>query len=126
MPGEQGATGPAGGAIEAIARQQAALSARHAASTDADRALVDALASAHAATVESIRRLDAIAAEIERAVQNQASLALDTAIGAREFQRFLIAKQHEITAVVSQARDVDTAARAALDTLHGNYDSPAR
>ena len=76
-------------------------------------------------TVESIRRLDAIAAEIDGAVKNQAALALDTAIGAREFQKFLIAKQQEISAVVSQARDIDGATRARLDTLRENYTSSA-
>ncbi len=121
----QGTTGQAGGAIDAIGQRQAALSARHAASADADRGLAEALAEAHATTVESIRRLDAIAAEIDDAVRNQASLALDTAVGAREFQKFLIAKQHEIAAVVSRARDVDGATRAALDELRENYTPPA-
>jgi hypothetical protein len=75
--------------------------------------------------VESIRRLDAIAAEIDGAVKNQAALALDTAMGAREFQKFLIAKQQEISAVVSHARDIDGATRATLDTLRENYTSSA-
>jgi hypothetical protein len=127
MAGEQGqgAAGRAGDAIDAIARRQAALSAHHAASTDADRALAEALATAHSVTVESVRRLDAIAAEIDGAVKNQAALALDTAMGAREFQKFLIAKQQEISAVVSHARDIDSATRATLDTLREHYTSPA-
>jgi hypothetical protein len=115
----------AGGAVEAIRARQAALSARHAASAEADRALVEALAGAHAATVDGIRRLDAIAAEIDGAVTNQAALALDTAMGAREFQKFLIAKQQEISAVVSQARGLDGATRAALDKLREHYTAPA-
>jgi hypothetical protein len=115
----------AGSAVEALGARQAALSARHAASAEADRALVEALASAHAATVEGIRRLDAIEAEINGAVTNQAALALDTAMGAREFQKFLIAKQQEISAVVSQARGVDGATRAALDKLREHYTAPA-
>lgn len=115
----------AGGAMDAIGSQQAALSVWHAASADADRALAEMLATAHAATVESIRRLDAVAAEIDAAVRNQAALALDTAMGAREFQRFLIAKQQEISAVVSHARDVGSEARVALDNLRERYASPA-
>ena len=114
----------AGGAVEAIAARQAALSARHAASAEADRALAEALARAHTATVEGIRRLDSIAAEIDEAVTNQGALALDTAMGAREFQKFLIAKQQEISAVVSQARDLDGATRAALDKLREHYTAP--
>ena len=116
----------AGGSIEAIGQRQAALAARHAASTEADRALAEAVARAHAATVESLQRLDAIAAEIDGAVMNQAALALDTAIGAREFQKFLLAKQQEISAVVSAARDIGSASRAALDALHEHYSNPAQ
>jgi uncharacterized protein DUF4226 len=127
MAGEQGQgmAEQSGGAIEEIATRQALLSARHAAAAEADRALVEALAAAHAATVEGISRLDAIAAEIDGAVTNQAGLALDTAIGAREFQKFLIAKQQEISAVVSHARELDGATRAALDTLREHYTAPA-
>jgi Domain of unknown function (DUF4226) len=127
MAGEQGQgmAEQAGGAVEAIATRQALLSARHAAAAEADRALVEALAGAHAATVEGIRRLDAIAAEIDGAVTHQDALALDTAIGAREFQKFLIAKQQEISAVVSQARELDGATRATLDALHEHYTAPA-
>ncbi len=83
--------------ITAIGDQQTALSTQHTAAAEADRALTDALASAHAATVEGIRRLDAIAAEIDSAVTNQAAFGVDTAVGAREFQKFLIAKQREIS-----------------------------
>jgi Domain of unknown function (DUF4226) len=127
MAGErgQGMAEQAGGAVEAIGARQAALSARHADSAEADRALVEALVGAHAATVEGIRRLDAIAAEIDGAVTNQAAFALDTAMGAREFQKFLIAKQQEISAVVSQARGFDGATRAALDKLREHYTAPA-
>jgi hypothetical protein len=121
----QGMAEQAGGVVEAIGARQAALSARHAASAEADRALVEVLAGAHAATVEGIRRLDAIEAEIDGAVTNQAALALDTAMGAREFQKFLIAKQQEISAVLSQARGVDGATSAALDKLREHYTAPA-
>jgi hypothetical protein len=114
----------AGRTIGAIGEQQAALSTRHAATADADRALAEALAGAHTATVEGVRRLDAIAAEIDSAVTNQAALALDTAIGAREFQKFLVAKQREIAAVVSDARDVAGAKAAALHELQGHYTGP--
>jgi hypothetical protein len=116
----------AGGSIDAIGDRQAALAARQAASAEADRALAQALADAHAATVESIQRLDAIAAEIDSAVTNQAALALDTAMGAREFRKFLLAKQQEISAVVSRARDLGSARAAALDKLHEHYTDPAQ
>jgi Domain of unknown function (DUF4226) len=115
----------AGLSIGAIGEKQAALSTRHAAVADADRALAEALAGAHAATVEGARRLDAIGAEIDRVVGNQAALGLDTGVGAREFQKFLLAKQREILAVVSDARELDFAAKAVLDKLSEHYSSAA-
>jgi Domain of unknown function (DUF4226) len=111
----------AGRSIDAIAEGQAALSRQHDAAADADRALAEVLAGAHEATVEGVRRLDAIAAEIDRAVANQTAIGLDTAIGAHEFQRFLIAKQREILAVVSGARELDVAKKAVLEKLAAHY-----
>jgi Domain of unknown function (DUF4226) len=111
----------AGRSIDAIGERQAALSRQHGAAADADRALAEALASAHAATVDGVRRLEAIAAQIDRAVANQTAIGLDTAMGAREFQRFLIAKQREILAVVSGARELADAKKAVLDKLAAHY-----
>lgn len=110
--------------IGAIGEKQAALSRQLAAAADADRALVEALSSAHAATLDGARRLDAIAAEIDRAVENQAAIGLDTTIGAREFQTFLVAKQREILAVVSAARELDAAKAAVLQKLRQHYSAP--
>jgi hypothetical protein len=115
----------AGQSIGAVGEGQAALSRQHAAAADADRALAQALASAHAATVDGARRLDAIAAEIDRAVANQHAIGLDTAMGAREFQKFLIAKQREILAVVSDARELDAAKKALLEELTVHYTASA-
>lgn len=120
---EQGAAEQAGGTVEAIGARQAALQSRHTATAEADRVLLEAAARAHAATVDATRRLDAIAADIDRAVTNQSALALDTATGAREFQKFLLAKQQEISAVVTEARQIDAASRAALDTLREHYNA---
>jgi hypothetical protein len=116
----------AGGSIDAIGDRQTALAARQAASTEADRTLAQALADAHATALESLQRLDAIAAEIDGALTNQGALALDTAIGAREFQKFLLAKQQEISTVVKQARDLGSARAATLDKLHEHYTDPAQ
>jgi Domain of unknown function (DUF4226) len=110
-----------GQSIGAIGERQAALARQHAAAADADRALAEALASAHAATVEGVRRLDAIGAEIDRAVANQTAIGLDTSMGAREFQRFLIAKQREILAVVADAHELDAAKKALLEKLTAHY-----
>ena len=42
-------------------------------------------------------------------------------IGTREFQKFLVAKQREILAVVSAARDLDAAKAAVLQELRQHY-----
>ena len=113
-----------GHSVAAIQARQAVLTTQHRTAIDADRVLAEALASAHAATVEGLSRLDAIAEEIEDAVQRQAALATDTHMGAREFQKFLIAKQREIMAVVSTARDMDSAKMTVLEGLRQQYSAP--
>jgi Domain of unknown function (DUF4226) len=112
-----------GRSLAAIRAQQSALAGRHGSVADADRMLAEVVASAHAATRESIRRLDAIADEIDRAAARSA-LAVDTPVGAREFQRFLTDKQREIASVVADARDLDRAKRAVLDGLRAHYALP--
>lgn len=111
----------AGSSISAITARQAELANRHRAASAADRVLADTLAGAHEALRESLRRLDAIAAEIERAHR----LALDSPLGAREFQRFLLAKQHDITTVITDAREVSRAKGAVLQGLRSHYSRPS-
>ncbi len=111
--------------VAAIQARQSALASRHSTAADADRVLAEVLASAHAATRESIRRLNAIAEEIDRAAQAQTDLAVDTPMGAREFQRFLVAKQREIAAVMADAHELDRAKKAVLDSLRARYAASA-
>jgi predicted component of type VI protein secretion system len=114
--------GPSPGAIQA---RQAAMARQHSTVADADRVLAEALASAHAVMRESVSRLDAIAAEIDRVVSGQAGPAIDTPMGAREFQKFLVAKQREIAAVVAHAHELDRAKSAVLQSLRAHYTPPA-
>jgi len=107
--------------LAAIRARQSALASQHGSVADADRLLSEVVASAHAAIRESIRRLDAIADEIDRAAPNHAELAVDTPMGAREFQKFLIAKQREIAAVVAAAHELDRAKAAVLQSLRDQY-----
>lgn len=107
--------------LAAIRARQSALASQHGSVADADRVLSEVIASAHAAIRESIRRLDAIADEIDRAAPNHAALAADTPMGAREFQKFLIAKQREIAAVVAAAHELDRAKAAVLQSLRDQY-----
>jgi Domain of unknown function (DUF4226) len=110
--------GPSVGAIQA---RQTALANQRTTVADADRVLTEVLATAHAAIRESIRRLDAIADELDRAVSGQANLAIDTPLGAREFQKFLVAKEREIAAVVADAHELDRAKMAVLERLRERY-----
>lgn len=115
----------AGLSIGAIRERQVALLRQHTAAAQADRVLAEALASAYAATVDGVRRLDAIAAEIDRAVENRVVRGTDTPIGGREFQKFLIAKQQEILAVVLDAHELDAAKKAMLENVLQHYTASA-
>jgi ABC-type transporter Mla subunit MlaD len=115
----------AGPSLGAIRTRQSVLESQHSTTAEADRVLAEALTSAHAATRESIRRLDAIAEEIDRAATDRADLAVDTPMGVREFQRFLVAKQREIATVVADAHELDRAKRTVLDGLRARYAVPA-
>lgn len=110
-----------GPSVAAARERQLALAGRHGAAAEADRVLAETLAGAHAAARESIRRLDSIAEQIDRAVVHQAELCVDTPMGAREFHKFLVTKQREIAAVVADARDFDHAKRAVLENLREQY-----
>ncbi len=113
-----------GDSVAAIRARQHALAGQHSAVAEADQVLADALASAHAATVEGVNRLDAIAHEIDGAVHNQAALAIDTPVGRREFHRFLIAKQREILATVAHARELNEAKSVVVKGLWDQYVIP--
>lgn len=112
---------PAESPLVAIAARQAALAVRHHRATEADRVLTETLASAHEALRESVRRLDAIADDIECARR----LVADVPLGAREFQRFLLAKQREITTVLTDARARTRAEVAVLQGLREQYSQPS-
>ena len=102
-----------------------ALSARLGAAAEADRVLAATLAEAHHVSVEALRQLDAIEAEIESAVAQQEMLALDTPEGARQFHRFLTAKQRDIIDIVTGAYDNAAAKTIDLQGLSGQYGATA-
>lgn len=110
-------TDQTGSAVAASQQRQAELAGRHGAIAEADRVLAEVLASAHEAMRDSVRRLDRIAAEIERARE----LVVDTPLGAREFQKFLLAKQREIGAVVADARALSHTKSVVLHGLREQY-----
>jgi hypothetical protein len=109
-------TGPSADAMEA---QRAALASRRGAAAEADRILTEVLASAHAEMRQSVGRLAAISAEIERAASEQS--AGGTPLGARELQRFLVVKQREIAAVVAHAHELARTKSVVLEGLREQY-----
>ncbi|ORB84828.1 hypothetical protein B1987_14695 [Mycobacterium kansasii] len=115
----------AGSSLDAIAARQAALGRHYEGIAEADRVLAEALASAHTAMRESVRRLDTIARDIERAVSGQDEVAVDTSMGAREFQKFLLTKQREIAAIVADAHELDRSKSAVLARLLARYGGSA-
>ncbi|OBH56539.1 DUF4226 domain-containing protein [Mycobacterium sp. E2479] len=110
-----------GPSLEAVEARRSALASQHGTATEADRALSEVLTSVHDAARESVRRLDSIAEQIDRATVNQADLALDTPMGAREFRKFLMAKQREIASVIAEAREISRAKTAVLQSLRAQY-----
>jgi hypothetical protein len=95
-----------GASADALASARSLLAARDRELAEADAELSEAVSSAHAAATESIRKLDAIHTEIESAVAQQAVAA---PVEGREFARFLLAKQREISDILIAARtEADT------------------
>lgn len=90
-----------------------------AARTDAQ--LQTLLGSAHDTATRYAQRLDTIDKAINEAVSRQSSMALDTAAGARQFQRFLAGKHGEILAVLDEARQSNSALQTRVQALSGNY-----
>lgn len=107
------APGQQGEAVSAIRKAEDDLAQQNSASAQLDLHVVAAILNAHAdagAGSESLRRLQE---QIEEAVRMRTDL--DTATGAREFQRFLIGKLREIAAVVESA-NLEDSSKAALAT----------
>ncbi len=106
--------GQSGDAFEAARRL---LAARDADLADADRALAAAVTGAHDIATGSIGRLEAINDEIEAATEQPR----DSAAGAREVGRHLVAKNREIADVVGAAKDAIHAKTVALKELAERY-----
>jgi len=107
-----------GDSPDALESARRALAARAADLADADHALAEALAGAHAIAVESIGRLDAIGAELDVAA---AGAPGDSPSAAHELSRHLVAKNRDIAAVVSEAKAAAHVKAAALKALTDRY-----
>lgn len=117
-----------GSSARAMKTAEAALAHQLSTTAEFDRQIIEALRHVHKTTQEGRRRLDNLEAEVAGAAQ---VWDLGTATGAREFQRFLIAKLGEIIQVVEDTNDDDASKQAlatALTALYaaqsGRTDSP--
>lgn len=106
----------------ALASARALLAARDRELAEADAELAGVVASAHACAAEAIRKLDAVGAEIDAAV---AARTITAPSEGREFARFLIAKQHEISDILTVARADADAKVAVLQQLLSRYRAPS-
>lgn len=114
MPEELGAH------ADAARAREDALARRLQRSVQADRAFVATVRGAAQVAVLGRKRLDGIEAEIREAL-DQHRAALETPAGARQFQRFLTAKTHDIHQVIADTV-ADSQARAQMvRTLSGGY-----
>lgn len=110
MPASEG-PGSEGAAAEAIRAAEAALAQQNSVTAQVDLAVVTAVLNAHTAHADRAGALDSLQREIESAVATRTTL--NTAAGAREFQRYLIDKLGDIRTVVEEA-DLDDTSKASL------------
>lgn len=108
-------------AADAARARERSLTRRFDVASIADRAVPAPLLRAYQSAMRGRGRLDVIAAEIERAVANQQSLALHTPAGARSFSMFLNGKAQDIQQVVAEAVADSTSNAAVLRSLRSSY-----
>lgn len=106
-----------GASAEALSAARTALAARDDDITRADRALTDLVRGAHRVAVESMRRIDAIRTDIDSAVARGPG----GSAAARELGFFLVAKNREVIAIITEARADAAAKTVALQDLSERY-----
>ncbi len=111
----------AGLGADAARTRQAMLAEVVRVSAGADRAVAPALRAVYLSALSGRLRLDAIGAEMERAVANQQALALDTPVGAATFAKFLGAKTRDIQRVIAETTAESHANAAVLRSLSPAY-----
>lgn len=114
-----------GAGIAAAQQREEILASRNTTAAGADTQLQTLLRTAHATADRYAQRLDTIEKAINEAVARQASMALNTAAGARQFQQFLAAKHSEILTVLDDAQQSNSELQTQIQALSGHYDLPA-
>lgn len=120
-PANNGDTPQQGQGAEAIKKLESALKGQNSKVAESDRTLAEAVLNAYSNTVAGKQKLSSLQQSIEDAVTRQT--ALDTPMGAREFQKFLLGKQKEIIDVVTSADLDDKSKQSILTGLYGALDS---
>jgi hypothetical protein len=111
-----------GDAADAIRSAESALAQQNSSTAQLDLQVVSAILNAHLKAVDGNEALSQLQREIESAVRTRTDL--DTAAGARDFQRFLLGKVQDIRAVVAGASLDDTSKSALMAALTSLYNIP--
>lgn len=111
------------GTGDALSAARAALAARDGELAAADEELLAILHAAHREGIASVRRIDAVASAIDAAVAGRNT---DGAAAAREFGAFLVARNREISDIITDAQAAVTAKTIALQQLSGRYRGTAQ
>lgn len=109
----------AGAAADAIRLAEAALVRQNSVTANVDLQVITAVLNAHTAHSTGATALTELQREIEAAVATRTDL--DTPAGAREFQRYLIDKMHDIRTVVEDTSLDDTSKAALAAALASLY-----
>ncbi len=97
----------------ALRRAESGLAQQNSATAAVDLMVISAILNAHATNADGARALAALQHEIDDAVRSRTDL--DTAAGARDFQRFLVGKLRQIGAIVESA-NLDDRSKASMAT----------
>jgi hypothetical protein len=108
-----------GDAADAIRSAESALAQQHSSTAQLDLQVVSAILNAHLTAVDGKEALNRLQAEVESVVRTRTDL--DTAAGARDFQRFLLGKLKDIRALIVDASLDDTSKSALMAALTSLY-----
>ncbi len=112
-----------GEAADAIRTAESALAQQNSSTAQLDLQVISAILNAHLTAVGGKDALDQLQREVESAVRTRTDL--DTAAGARDFQRFLLGKLKEIRALIASASLDDTSKSALMAALTSLYNVPS-
>lgn len=113
-------TGETGDALSAV---RAALAAGDHELAAADAQLADVLRTAQREALESVARIDAVRSAIDSAVADR---DIDGAAAARDFGAFLVQRNRQISAIITESQAIATAKAIALQQLSEQYRSTAQ